>query len=94
METANGKSHITESDLDQMHYLNAVTKETLRLYPPVPLLVPRESTEDVIVYGYNIPAKTIVITNAWTIGRDPKLWDKPEEFQPERFMNCCIDYNG
>lgn len=94
METANGKSHITESDLDRMHYLNAVTKETLRLYPPIPLLVPRESTQDVIVNGYDIPAKTMVITNAWTIGRDPKLWDKAEEFQPERFMNCCIDYKG
>ncbi|KAF3438678.1 hypothetical protein FNV43_RR21526 [Rhamnella rubrinervis] len=73
METANGKSHITDSDLDQIHYLKAVTNETLRVYPRIPLLIPRESTQDVIVNGYDIPEKTVVITNAWTIGRDPKL---------------------
>lgn len=94
IEITKGKTHITESDLDRMHYLKAVTKETLRLYPPAPLLTPRESTQDVSIMGYDIPARTMVLINAWTIGRDPKLWDKPEEFQPERFVDSCIDYKG
>ncbi|KAF3437755.1 hypothetical protein FNV43_RR20511 [Rhamnella rubrinervis] len=94
METGKGKPSITENDLDKMHYLKAVIKETLRLYPPVPLLLPRESTQNVSIKGYDIAAETMVITNAWAIGRDPKLWDKPEEFQPERFLDSGIDVKG
>ena len=79
MEIGNGKPYIRENDLDKMHYLKAVIKEVLHLYPPVPLLVPRESTQDVNINGYDIAAGTLVITNAWAIGRDPKVCDKPEE---------------
>ncbi|XP_021807677.1 cytochrome P450 71A26-like isoform X1 [Prunus avium] len=85
---------ITEDDLVEMHYLKAVTKETLRLHPPLPLLVPRMSTRDVEVNGYNIKANTQVFISAWQIGRDPKLYDKPEEYEPERFLNNGIDYKG
>ncbi|KAM5571879.1 cytochrome P450 736A117-like [Rosa sericea] len=94
MEIANGKPHITESDLDKMHYLKAVIKETLRLHPPIPLLSPRESTEDVKIMEYDIEAKTMVFINAWAIGRDPAEWDEPEEFRPERFMNSSVDFKG
>ncbi|XVF49753.1 hypothetical protein PTKIN_Ptkin04bG0038900 [Pterospermum kingtungense] len=90
----NGKSNITEDDLDKMHYLKAVIKETLRLYPPVPLLVRRLSSQDVQIKGYDIAAGTIVFTNAWAIGRDPATWDAPDEFQPERFLNTPIDVKG
>ncbi|XP_031250777.1 cytochrome P450 71A26-like isoform X1 [Pistacia vera] len=90
----NGKEIIKKEDLDKMHYLKAVLKETLRLHPPIPLLVPRESTKDVKIKNYDISAGTTVITNAWAIGRDPNIWDKPEEFRPERFLNNSIDFKG
>ncbi|KAM7479835.1 hypothetical protein LguiA_028048 [Lonicera macranthoides] len=93
-EIAKGKSKVTEDDLDKMQYLKLVIKETLRLHTPVPLLVPRESTQDVKVMGYDIAAGTQVIINAWAIGRDPSLWEEPEEFKPERFLNSCIDFKG
>ncbi|KAG2678720.1 hypothetical protein I3760_11G016000 [Carya illinoinensis] len=85
---------VTEDDLDKMHYLKAVIKETFRLHPPVPLLVPRESTQSVKLQGYDIAAGTKVIVNAWAIGRDPKSWDEPEEFHPERFLTTSIDVKG
>ncbi|MCD7464795.1 hypothetical protein HAX54_053425 [Datura stramonium] len=91
---AQDKAEIKEDDLGNMQYLKAVIKETFRLHPPIPLLVPRESIEDVNLVGYHIPAKTQVIINAWAIGRDPLSWDDPEEYRPERFLNSDIDVKG
>ncbi|KAF3645892.1 Cytochrome P450 71A6 [Capsicum annuum] len=89
-----GKAEITEDDLGNMQYLKAVIKETLRFHSPAPLLVPRESMEDVKLLDYHIPAKTQVFINAWAIGRDPLSWDDPEEYRPERFLNSDIDVKG
>lgn len=90
----NGKQDITDNDLEKMSYLKAVIKETLRLHPPIPLLVPRAAREDVQVMGYHVEARSMVMINAWAIGRDPASWDKPEEFLPDRFLNSSIDYKG
>ncbi|CAI0450809.1 unnamed protein product [Linum tenue] len=66
--------NVNEEVIERMDYLKAVIKESFRLHPPIPLLVPRESTQDVKVQGYDVPEKTRVIVNAWAIGRDPKRW--------------------
>ncbi|KAI7732379.1 hypothetical protein M8C21_016335 [Ambrosia artemisiifolia] len=93
-EVAQGRSMIYETDLEKMEYLKATIKETLRLYPPIPLLIPRETMQDVKVMGYDIPTGTQTIVNAWAIGRDPTIWEEPDEFRPERFLNSTIDYKG
>ncbi|KAK9069916.1 hypothetical protein SSX86_010314 [Deinandra increscens subsp. villosa] len=93
-EIAQGNVMISEEDLEKIPYLKAVIKESLRLHPPAPLLIPRISTQDVKVMGYDIAAGTQVIINAWGIGRDPASWEEPNEFRPERFLNGPINYQG
>lgn len=88
------KGKVEENDLYQMHYLKCVIKETLRLHPVAPLLAPKESNTEVMLQGYSIPSKTRVIVNAWAIARDPKSWDRPDEFLPHRFANNPIDFKG
>lgn len=88
------KHNITDDDLGKMHYLKAVIKEAFRVHPPIPLIVPRLSRNDVQMKGYDISAGTVVIINAWAIGRDPESWDEPEKFKPQRFLNSSIDYKG
>ncbi|KAG6626455.1 cytochrome P450 81C13-like [Carya illinoinensis] len=76
---------LNDSDLANLPYLRCVISETLRLYPPTPLLLPHFSTEDCTVGGYTIPQGTMLLANAWTVHRDPKLWEDPKSFKPERF---------
>ncbi|MED6207472.1 hypothetical protein PIB30_036147 [Stylosanthes scabra] len=83
--------------LEKLTYLKAVIKETMRLHPPFPLLLPRECRETCEINGYTIAAGTQVIVNAWAIGRDPKHWGGEEDaeiFRPERFLESSIDYKG
>ncbi|KAK4482500.1 hypothetical protein RD792_009659 [Penstemon davidsonii] len=88
------KGRVDEDDIEKLSYFKAVVKETLRLYPPAPLSLPRETTISCIVNGYQIEPKTMVFVNLWAIGRDPEFWENPNEFLPERFLNSSIDFRG
>ncbi|XP_058222937.1 cytochrome P450 76C2-like [Rhododendron vialii] len=82
--------------MPKLHYLDAILKETFRLHPALPLLVPKRPNQSSIVGGYTIPKDTRVVLNVWAIHRDPEGWDDPSEFKPERFLSDTSewDYNG
>ncbi|KAK9663979.1 hypothetical protein RND81_14G010900 [Saponaria officinalis] len=88
------KRKLNESDIEHLPYLQAVIKETFRLHPPAPFLVPRKSVQDVTIMDYDICCGTQVFVNAWAIGRDPESWEDPLTFKPERFIGSKIDYRG
>jgi cytochrome P450 family 1 subfamily D len=87
---------IGEQDLAGMEYLRAVIKETMRLHTPGPLLLPHKSMQATRIscHGYDVPSDTMVIVNAWAIGRDPEAWESPEEFRPERFVGSGVEFRG
>ena len=85
---------LKESRFPQLPYLNACVKETLRLHPPVPFLIPRRAQETCEVMGYTIPKDSEVIVNVWAVGRDPLLWEDPLSFKPERFLGSGLDFKG
>ncbi|KAK4736225.1 hypothetical protein R3W88_010486 [Solanum pinnatisectum] len=85
---------VQEKDIPNLPYIEAIAKETMRLHPVAPMLVPRLCLEDCKVAGYDIPKGTRVLVSVWTIGRDPTLWDEPEAFKPERFREMSIDVKG
>ncbi|XP_065855058.1 iridoid oxidase-like [Euphorbia lathyris] len=88
------KRKVEESDIDHLPYLQAVIKESMRLHPIVPLLVPRNAIEDTNFMGYFIPKDTQVFVNTWAIGRDSETWKDPLSFKPERFLDSNIQYRG
>ncbi|TYI72880.1 hypothetical protein E1A91_D07G090300v1 [Gossypium mustelinum] len=78
---------IDEIDVSKLKYLQSIILEAQRLYPAIPLLLPHVASIDCTIGGYNVPRGTTVLMNAWSIHRDPQLWDDPTSFKPERFEN-------
>ncbi|KAK1582358.1 hypothetical protein Q3G72_014229 [Acer saccharum] len=74
------KGKVDETSINELKFLKAVIKETLRLHPAAPFLVPRENSDSCQINGYEIPAKTRTVVNAWAIARDPKYWTEAEKF--------------
>ncbi|KAE8657365.1 Detected protein of confused Function [Hibiscus syriacus] len=90
-----GKDNLVEeSHIHKLPYLLAIMKESLRLHPALPLLIPHCPSESCTVGGYSIPKGSRVFVNAWAIHRDPSIWDNPSEFNPERFLNSRWDFSG
>ncbi|KAG5529745.1 hypothetical protein RHGRI_030206 [Rhododendron griersonianum] len=95
LEQTIGKGKLVEeSDIARLPYIRSIVKETLRIHPPVPFLIPRKVETDVQICGYNVPKGTQVLVNVWAIGRDPSTWSNPTSFMPERFLDSEIDFRG
>ncbi|KAM3286278.1 geraniol 8-hydroxylase [Capsicum chacoense] len=85
---------IEEDDVVRLPYLQCIIKETYRLHPPAPFLVPREAGQDVEVCGYTVPKGSKLMVNAWVIGRDSTLWEDSLVFNPDRFKDSKLDVRG
>ncbi|KAI3757598.1 hypothetical protein L6452_05140 [Arctium lappa] len=85
---------VVESEVSNLPYLNACIKETLRLHPPAPFLLPHRAVQTCEVMGYTVPRGAQILVNIWAIGRDPKLWEDPLLFKPERFLGSNLDFGG
>lgn len=85
---------VKEQDIMQLPYLDAVIKETMRLHPTAPLLLPHRAEVDVELHGFIILKHTRVFVNTWSITRDTAYWDEATIFRPERFLNSDIDFTG
>ncbi|GMH08844.1 hypothetical protein Nepgr_010684 [Nepenthes gracilis] len=94
-ESVVGKDNvIEESHLHKLPYLLAAVKESLRLHPPAPLLVPHRPSKLCTVGGYTIPEGSRMFVNVWSIHRDPSIWEEPLQFMPERFVDSKYDFGG
>ncbi|KAM3341939.1 hypothetical protein P3S68_026905 [Capsicum galapagoense] len=92
LDTHVGKNRwVQESDIKNLVYLQAIVNELFRLYPAAPVLLPRESIEDCVVSGYDIPKGTRLLVNIWKFHYDPNIWPNPHEFKPERFFTTHMD---
>ncbi|XP_054809529.1 flavonoid 3'-monooxygenase CYP75B137-like [Prosopis cineraria] len=85
---------VEESHIHKLPYLLAVMKETLRLHPALPLLVPHCPSETTIIGGYTVPKGSRVFVNVWAIHRDPLIWNNPLQFDPTRFVDAKWDFSG
>nr|W0FKI0.1 RecName: Full=Drimenol monooxygenase; AltName: Full=Cytochrome P450 76AJ1; AltName: Full=Drimenol oxidase 1; Short=PhDOX1 [Persicaria hydropiper]AHF22835.1 drimenol oxidase 1 [Persicaria hydropiper] len=95
LETVVGKGiAVKEEDTGRLPYLQAAIKETFRMHPPTPFLIPRKTDSDVDLCGFTVQKGSQVIVNAWAIGRDPSLWENADTFEPERFLGMEIDVKG
>ncbi|KAG0570584.1 hypothetical protein KC19_6G172600 [Ceratodon purpureus] len=77
---------VEETDLPNLRFLQAILKETYRIHPPVPLLLPHQANQATELQGYHLPAGTMALVNAWAIHRDPSVYTNPDTFDPDRFL--------
>ncbi|BAT97806.1 hypothetical protein LR48_Vigan07g158600 [Vigna angularis] len=85
---------LEESHISKLPYLQAVVKETFRLHPPIPMLVPHKPEVDVELCDFMVPKSSQILVNVWAMGRDSSIWTNPDEFRPERFLESDLDFKG
>ncbi|KAL6651599.1 hypothetical protein ACP70R_010524 [Stipagrostis hirtigluma subsp. patula] len=82
-----GNDVVAEEDLASMPYLKAVVLEGLRRHPPAHFLLSHAAVEETWLDGHRVPAATSVNFSVADVSLDEAVWDRPEDFRPERFVN-------
>jgi phenylalanine N-monooxygenase len=77
---------VDECDIPQLNYLKACIRESIRLHPRVPFNPPHQAMEDTTIAGYYIPKGSHVLLSRLGLGRNPKTWEEPLKFKPERHL--------
>ncbi|VAH24598.1 unnamed protein product [Triticum turgidum subsp. durum] len=80
---------VQESDIPQLNYLKSCIREAFRLHPYHALNVPHVAMADTTIAGYTIPKDSHILLSRLGLGRNPKIWTEPLEFQPERHLNTA-----
>ncbi|ELV13699.1 Cytochrome P450 2U1, partial [Tupaia chinensis] len=79
------------TDKAQMPYTEATIMEVQRLTVVVPLSIPHMTSdatgESRVLHGYTIPKGTVILPNLWSVHRDPAIWERPDDFYPDRFLD-------
>lgn len=86
--------YIEEYDISKLPYIQAIVKETFRLHPAAPFLIPYKAQKNVELCKYFVPKDAHIWVNVWSMGRDPSVWSNPLLFSPERFLERDIDVKG
>ena len=93
LDQAVGPNRLPElEDRKVLPFLEATITETLRISSLVPLSVPHKATVDATLQGYHIPKGTTVLVNLWSLHHDPDIWDAPNEFRPQRFLDAGCNF--
>ncbi|PZC83860.1 hypothetical protein B5X24_HaOG200060 [Helicoverpa armigera] len=83
------KRPVVAEDLPCLKYLDAVIRETLRLYPPVPIIARKVDKEVTLPSGVTLVKECGLVVNIWSIHRNPRYWGSDaEQFRPERFLDA------
>lgn len=83
----------TFEDVPKLRYVAMVVQESMRLYPPV-WVFERQALADDVILGYAIPKGTVVAVSPYVLHRNPRYWDNPEGFDPERFSPETVAQSG
>ncbi|CAA7057132.1 unnamed protein product [Microthlaspi erraticum] len=79
---------VQESDIPKLNYIKACSRESFRLHPANAFMPPHGAREDTTLAGYFVPKGSQIIVSRLGLGRNPKIWDEPNTFKPERHIDA------
>jgi cytochrome P450 len=90
LDDVTGRHQATLNDLGRLRLTESIVKEALRLYPPI-YSQGRETLRECQIGGYRVPAHTQLFVSQWIVQRDPRFFDDPDAFKPERWLDGSTD---